>query len=218
MFFVLVSAGAMIALAVFLGIQNSKQSVQQSIVDDCNAALTNSPFTDVSVTELRGECVQDNASYLQRTVMWTGIRAGMQVLFFLSPTIPRDVLNPEYTQSSHELVFKLFLISLKLDYLWARLIPGHLFGRRRILGNHSSPHTKQTIPTIRRYPPLHVPRSRNGQIRCQTRGRSICHSAIVPGIPGIPSARASTSSRVSPGLRERVYLRLCRDYGVLGLI
>lgn len=87
MFFVLVSAGAMIALAVFLGIQNSKQSVQQSIVDDCNAALTNSPFTDVSVTELRGECVQDNAYYLQRTVMWTGIRAGMQVPFFLPPTI-----------------------------------------------------------------------------------------------------------------------------------
>lgn len=79
MFFVLCSAGAMIALAVFLGIQNASKSVQQLIVNECNAALTTSPFTDVSVTDLRNACSQDEAYYLRRTTMWTGIRAGIQV-------------------------------------------------------------------------------------------------------------------------------------------
>jgi hypothetical protein len=80
MLYTLISAAAMVALAVFLGIQNSSASVQQTIVDECNAALTTSPFTDVSVTELRDACSQDNAYYLRRTVMWTAIRAGIQVL------------------------------------------------------------------------------------------------------------------------------------------
>ena len=81
MLFVLVSAGAMIALAIFLGIQNASKNVQQLIVNECNTALTTSPFTDVSVTELRDACSQDQAYYLRRTVMWTGIRAGIQVLY-----------------------------------------------------------------------------------------------------------------------------------------
>jgi len=81
MLYTLISAAAMVALAVFLGIQNSSTSVQQTIVDECNAALTTSPFTDVSVTELRDACSQDNAYYLRRTVMWTAIRAGIQVIF-----------------------------------------------------------------------------------------------------------------------------------------
>lgn len=79
MFYTLVSAAAMIALAVFLGIENSSPSVRQTIVNECNAALTTSPFTDVSVTELRDACSQDNTDYLRRTVMWTGIRAAIQV-------------------------------------------------------------------------------------------------------------------------------------------
>ena len=80
MLYTLICAAVMVALAVFLGIQNSSASVQQTIVDECNAALTTSPFTDVSVTELRDACSQDNAYYLRRTVMWTAIRAGIQVL------------------------------------------------------------------------------------------------------------------------------------------
>ena len=85
---------AIIALAVFLGIRNASKSIQQLIVDECNAALTTSPFTDVSVTQLRDACFQDNADYLRRTVMWTGIRAGIQVSPHPNPPVFSSLAIP----------------------------------------------------------------------------------------------------------------------------
>lgn len=114
---------AMIALAVFLGIQNASKSIQQLIVDECNAALTTSPFTDVSVTQLRDACSQDNAYYLRRTVMWTGIRAGIQV-------------PPHHNPPVYIFVFGNFSMSL-FSALDGLLILGSLFLGYWILDNLS---------------------------------------------------------------------------------
>lgn len=71
---------AMIALAVFMGIQNKSANVRQIFVDACNAVISTSPFTDISVDDLRNACSQENLYYFGRSVLWTAIRAALQVL------------------------------------------------------------------------------------------------------------------------------------------
>jgi hypothetical protein len=120
----------MVGLAVFLGIQNASAGIQGLIVEECNAALTTSPFTDVSVTQLRDACSQDNADYLRRTVMWTGIRAGIQVPFISPPPTPQSILSDNSSCVAF-LVSGLFII-------------GSLFLGDWILDNLS---IHQTLPT-----------------------------------------------------------------------
>jgi len=69
----------MIALAVFSGVKNQDPAVKTAIQNACNEAITSSPFSDASVQELRDACTQDNIYYLNRSVIWTAIRAALQV-------------------------------------------------------------------------------------------------------------------------------------------
>lgn len=69
----------MIALAVFMGIQNKSANVRQIFDDACNAVITSSPFTNISVGDLQNACAEENLYYFGRSVLWTAIRAGLQV-------------------------------------------------------------------------------------------------------------------------------------------
>jgi hypothetical protein len=70
---------AIIALAVFMGIQNRNAAVRQLFVDTCNAIISTSPFTDISVTDLRDACAQENLYDFGRSVIWTAARSALQV-------------------------------------------------------------------------------------------------------------------------------------------
>ena len=70
---------AIIALAVFMGIQNRNAAVRQLFVDACNEIISTSPFTDISVTDLRNACAQENLYGLGRSVIWTAARSALQV-------------------------------------------------------------------------------------------------------------------------------------------
>jgi hypothetical protein len=70
---------AIIALAVFMGIQNRNAAVRQLFVDACNEIISSSPFNDISVTDLRNACAQENLYDFGRSVIWTAARSALQV-------------------------------------------------------------------------------------------------------------------------------------------
>lgn len=74
----------MIALAVFYGIKNKDPAVAKAISDACAQAITTSPFVDVTVQQLRDACTQDNLYYLNRSLIFTLLRAAMQVLLCIT--------------------------------------------------------------------------------------------------------------------------------------
>jgi hypothetical protein len=80
--FGLVAAAAMIILAVFYGVGNNNPAVTSAIQSACNEAITSSPFTDVTLQQLRDDCVEDNQYYLNRSVIGTAIRAAFQVHYY----------------------------------------------------------------------------------------------------------------------------------------
>ena len=80
--FAIVSGVGMLSLAIFFGVKNNDPSVLNTITTECNEAITSSPFNDVTVQQLQDACVSDNEYYLTRSVIWTSIRAAIQVLPF----------------------------------------------------------------------------------------------------------------------------------------
>jgi len=80
---------ALIALAVFVGIENKSVDLLAVITNDCDQANTpeTDPFTDVSVQELQQACIQDNTDYFNHILLWTALRAVFQVPFPDLPTL-----------------------------------------------------------------------------------------------------------------------------------
>jgi len=83
--YALVPPASLFVLGVFLAMVKGKADTQSNIAQFCDASITDSPFTDVSESELRQVCIQENNQYLSRTVIFTFVRAVFQV--FLSTFI-----------------------------------------------------------------------------------------------------------------------------------
>lgn len=78
--YTLVPPASLIMLAIFLAAVNKNPDTAKRISEACDQAVIESPFNDVTSGQLQQVCVQENESYLTRTVIWTFARAAFQVL------------------------------------------------------------------------------------------------------------------------------------------
>jgi hypothetical protein len=77
--YTLVPPASLIMLGIFLAAVNKNPQTAQRILEACDQAITESPFNDVTSGQLQQVCIQENESYLTRTVISTFVRAVFQV-------------------------------------------------------------------------------------------------------------------------------------------
>jgi hypothetical protein len=77
--YTLIPPVSLIVLGAFLAAANKNPNTLNRITQACDRAIDESPFTDVSTAQLRQVCIQQNKSYLTRTVISTFVRAALQV-------------------------------------------------------------------------------------------------------------------------------------------